>query len=212
METLQSLAGNRICTACHQSFGNDTALQMHTHHQPTSEGSICMNCHMPKKNMGLNYAMTRYHRIGSPTDKVRVELDRPLECALCHVDRTVDQIVNTMEKFWQKKYDRGALERLYGRDLRVNALQATLAHGKDHEKAVAVSVAGEHQQRELLPAIVLELENRYPLVRFFAQHAIERITGKKLPLNMHLPGSSLVAQARAALSGDGGEGNRHAPD
>ena len=64
---------------------------------------------MPKKNMGLDYALTRYHRIGSPTDPARVERDRPLECALCHADKSVDALVGTMEPWWGKRYDREAL-------------------------------------------------------------------------------------------------------
>ena len=52
---------------------------------------------MPKKNTGLGYQLTRYHRIGSPTDAARVEKDRPLECALCHADKSVASLVSTME-------------------------------------------------------------------------------------------------------------------
>ena len=64
------------------------------------------SCHMPRKNMGLGYALTRYHRIGSPTDAARVERDRPLECALCHADRSVASLVGDMERLWGKRYDR----------------------------------------------------------------------------------------------------------
>ena len=55
----------------------------------TARGRAASACHMPRKNMGLGYTLTRYHRIGSPDDPVRVERDRPLECALCHADKTV---------------------------------------------------------------------------------------------------------------------------
>ena len=63
---------------------------------------------MPRKNMGLGYDLTRYHRIGSPDRPGRVERDRPLECALCHVD-SVGELVGSMERWWGKRYDRGAL-------------------------------------------------------------------------------------------------------
>ena len=49
---------------------------------------------MPQKNLGLGYNLTRYHRIGSPTEKARVEGDRPLECALCHADKTVEELTD----------------------------------------------------------------------------------------------------------------------
>ena len=97
---------------------------------------------MPKKNMGLGYALTRYHRIGLPDDPARVEHDRPIECALCHADKTVVELVGKMETWWGRKYDRAALANLYG-SLEARPLPATLMRGKAHEQAVAVAVLGD---------------------------------------------------------------------
>ena len=96
---------------------------------------------MPKKNMGLGYALTRYHRIGLPDDPARVERDRPIECALCHADKTVAELVGKMERWWGRKYDRAALANLYG-TVDARPLQATLMRGKAHEQAVARRGAG----------------------------------------------------------------------
>ena len=74
-----------------------------------STGTSCVACHMAKKNMGLDYGLVRYHRIGSPTDPKRALADRPLECALCHADYSVERIVAQMEAWWGKTYDRAAL-------------------------------------------------------------------------------------------------------
>src|SRR6185436_351566 len=122
------------------------ALRAHAHHDPSGAGGACIGCHMPKKNMGLGYALTRYHRIGSPTDRARVEGDRPLECALCHVDKSVGELVGAMERFWGKRYDRAALTALYG-DLGGSALLSTVVRGKAHEQATAMHVLGEHRVR-----------------------------------------------------------------
>ena len=155
---------------------------------------------MPKKNLGLAYELTRYHRVGSPTDRERVEADRPLECALCHTDKSVDQLVSTMERFWRKRYDRDALRRLYGGDLRVNALEATLRYGKPHEQGTAVAIAGRDRRRDLLPLVTEQLANEYPLVRYFARHAIERITDTPLPIDMNATGADVLKSAQAYLS------------
>jgi hypothetical protein len=155
---------------------------------------------MPKKNMGLAYELTRYHRIGSPTDRERVEGDRPLECALCHADKSVDELVRTMERLWGKQYDRGALQRLYGRDLRVNALEATLRYGKPHEQGTALAVAGRDKLQTFLPLVLAQLGNDYPLVRYFARHAVEQISGAPLPVDMNAPGPELVQSARDYLT------------
>ena len=200
LAALEGPTGDALCETCHQDLRGDTALRAHTHHAPTSTGSRCLNCHMPKKNMGLAYELTRYHRIGSPTDRERVEGDRPLECALCHTDKTVETLVDTMEQFWGKKYDRDALHRLYGGDLRVNALEITLKLGKPHERGTAVAVAGRDRRQDLLPLVVNVLDDDYPLVRYFASHAIEQITGAPLPIDMNAPGAELVKNAQQYLA------------
>src|SRR5208283_2979449 len=92
----------------------------HSHHAPDGAAGACIACHMPKKNMALDGRLTPYHRIGSPTDPLRVLGDRPLECALCHVDKTVAEIVGTMERWWGKAYERAALAPLR-RSLRVRS-------------------------------------------------------------------------------------------
>jgi hypothetical protein len=154
---------------------------------------------MPRKNMGLAYELTRYHRIGSPTDRERVEGDRPIECALCHTDRSVDQIVTTMERFWGKKYDRRALRKLYGHDLTINALRATLLGGKSHERAAAADAAARAKRQDLLPLLVSALEDEYPLVRYFVHNAIERMAGEPVPLELSASGEEIVEQAQRWL-------------
>ncbi|HYP99785.1 MAG TPA: cytochrome c3 family protein [Polyangiaceae bacterium] len=197
---LESSKGDALCASCHEKYRGSEAQRAHTHHADGSAGSHCLNCHMPKKNLGLAYELTRYHRVGSPTDRERVEGDRPLECALCHTDKSVDQLVSTMERFWRKRYDRDALRRLYGGDLRVNALEATLRYGKPHEQGTAVAIAGRDRRRDLLPLVTEQLANEYPLVRYFARHAIERITDSPLPIDMNATGADVLKSAQVYLS------------
>lgn len=197
---LEGPKGDELCASCHQSLARPEARRAHTHHPPDSTGSHCINCHMPQKNMGLAYELTRYHRIGSPTDRERVEGDRPLECALCHSDKSVAELTATMERFWNKKYDRNALRRLYGGDLGVNALEATLKYGKPHEQGTAVAIAGRERRRAWLPLVVAQLGNEYPLVRYFARHAVEEITAQPLAIDMNAPGADLVKAAEQYLA------------
>jgi len=197
---LEGPEGDALCSSCHQNLRGAEALRAHTHHAPDSVGSRCLNCHMPKKNLGLAYELTRYHRIGSPTDRERVEGDRPLECALCHTDKSVDELVSTMERLWHQRYDRNALHRLYGQDLRVNALEATLRYGKPHEQGTAVAVAGRDRRSDLLPLVTLQLANDYPLVRYFARHAVERITLAPLPIDMNQAGADVLESAQRYLA------------
>ncbi len=200
LEELGTVDGNAVCTKCHEPLAERSALQRHTHHAPQGEGSACLSCHMPKKNMGLAYDFTRYHRIGSPTDEARVLGDRPLECALCHADRSVDQIVTTMEKWWGKRYDRKRLMRLYGADLRQSPVRITLMGGKPHEQALAADIAVKQAVPNTTDAIVALLGSPYPLVRYFARHSLEQRAGAPLSLDMSLSGPQLVEAARTKLT------------
>ncbi|MCX5743724.1 MAG: ammonia-forming cytochrome c nitrite reductase subunit c552, partial [Proteobacteria bacterium] len=183
---LATPAGNATCTACHPTLAAPAALAKHSHHTTVS----CVDCHLPKKNMGLDYALVRYHRIGSPTDAARVTGDRPVECALCHRDRSVEQLVTTMETWWGKTFDRAALHRLYGPDLSRNALRAAL-DGLPHEQAVAIAVLGEAKDRSAIPLIARHLAHAYPLVRFFAQRALQTITGLPVAIDLNAAAATI---------------------
>jgi len=193
---LATPAGNDVCLGCHQQYGSDAALAQHSHHAVGSTGSACVACHLPRKNMGLDYRLTRYHRIGSPTDKERVLGDRPLECALCHADQSVEALTAQMERWWNESYSREALRQLYGRDLQANVLVRTLERGKPHEQAVAIATLGDQRVQSALPLLVPQLMHEYPLVRFYAKAAIERITEQPLPVDVNRSLPEIRAQAR----------------
>ncbi len=202
LAALAGAGGDALCTSCHPALADAAAAAAHTHHPADSAGARCLNCHMPRKNMGLGYELVRYHRIGSPTERARVEGDRPLECALCHPDRSVAELVTTMEAWWPVRFDRVALRRLYGDDLGVNALAATVARGKAHEQAAAIGALGEHRVRAAVPALVPHLAHEYPLVRYYAHHALEQIVGRPVPLDVGLPAAEIRAAAERWLALD----------
>ena len=172
------LAGNALCLPCHEKLGTPDALAAHSHHDPKGAGAACMDCHMPKKNMSLDMKLSRYHRIGSPNDPSRVERDRPLECALCHADKRVNELVDAMETWWGKgkRYDRQALLQLYGA-LNANVLRATLTNGKAHEQAVAMDVLGRANDKVSAPLIAAQLTHPYPILRYYARAALRRLVG-----------------------------------
>jgi predicted CXXCH cytochrome family protein len=184
---LATPAGNMTCTGCHGALASADALRAHAHHDPTGAGGSCVACHMPRKNMGLDGRLTRYHRIGSPTDPARVLGDRPLECALCHAATNVGALVDAMEKWWPVRYPRQRLEELYG-SLGADVLRATLERGKPHEKAVAISVLAEAGKKDAAPLVARELQDDYPLVREWAGRALEKLGA---PGGLQAPDSGL---------------------
>jgi hypothetical protein len=126
--------------------------------------------------------------------------DRPLECALCHADYSVETILTTMEQWWGKQYDRDAMKKLYGPDLAVNALHATLERGKPHEQAAAIGVLGDVKDKTSVAALVPMLWHDYPLVRYYAQRALQRITGDAVAIDVGAPASEVRSAADAWLT------------
>ena len=192
--------GNGVCVRCHGRYESTAALAAHSHHNPEGAGASCIGCHMPRKNMGLGYTLTRYHRIGLPDDPVRVERDRPIECALCHATKTVGDLASTMEAWWGRRYDRAALTALYG-SLDARPLQATLARGKAHEQAVALATLGEAHVTEATPAVARQLVNPYPLVRYYARRALEELDDDACRVNLDRPTSEIAADVSACVQG-----------
>lgn len=76
--------GDAVCAECHPAVA--AAGSEHTHHPAESDGSRCMNCHMPHTTLGLLTAM-RSHRIDSPDAMRAHATGRPDACTLCHVDK-----------------------------------------------------------------------------------------------------------------------------
>lgn len=73
------------CTPCHQKIADDP--ESHTHHPVNSEGSRCLNCHMPHTTWGLLKSI-RSHEITSPNLRLAQRARRPNACNLCHLDQT----------------------------------------------------------------------------------------------------------------------------
>jgi predicted CXXCH cytochrome family protein len=184
-----------LCTRCHEGLASADALRAHSHHDPVREGARCLSCHMPRKNMSLDGNLSRYHRIGSPTDVEKVLLDRPLECALCHVDKDVGMLTRTMETWWRKSYERGALEKLYG-SLDANVVLTTAERGKPHEQAVAFQLLGDARVKSAVPLLASQLTHPYPLVRGYAKRALDAIQSSPVPIDIDAADEAIAEQAK----------------
>jgi hypothetical protein len=193
-----------VCIRCHTKYADVIAQRAHTHHDPAGAGGRCLACHMPKKNMSLDNRLGRYHRIASPTETAKVEGDRPLECALCHGDKSVETLVATMESWWHKSYDRARLRGLYGADLtRADPLVETLARGKPHEQAVALTLLGARGDKSVAPLVAAQLTHPIPILRYYAVAALEQLLGAPAPLDVHANNEAIVKSAGTWLARNG---------
>jgi predicted CXXCH cytochrome family protein len=171
---MRTVSGNSLCTSCHDHLSAPEALAVHSHHPATSEGSACLACHMPQKNLGLDSKLTTYHRIGSPTDTARVERDRPIECAGCHGEMTPRQAIATFERWWGRRYDAGKLLNLYPEQDK-DLLTITLERGKPHEQITAAHWAAAQDRRDLIGLLQALEHHPMPLVGTQAKAALDTL-------------------------------------
>jgi len=90
------------CTACHAAKAEP--LEAHTFHPPESEGSRCVNCHMPylqhpDVGPGVRYARSD-HTIPNPRPAFDEQQGIASACALCHEDQSAQDLQAQTEAWW----------------------------------------------------------------------------------------------------------------
>ena len=138
----------------------------------------CVACHMPRKNMGLGYALTRYHRIGSP-DRRRARRARSAARvrALPRRQAASRRWSTTWSAWWGKRYDRARAARLYGDARRERAARDAGARQAARAGAGDGGAGRARVTRGAAAAIARQLANPFPLVRYYARRAVDTLRG-----------------------------------
>ncbi len=103
---IKSAASNSLCLTCHgpNNFAplSGKTLSGHTHHQPTSPGSRCIECHMPLTGKNSVAGESRNHSFDfiSPLDTIKYGV--PNSCNSCHTDETAEWAAQELKKWTQK--------------------------------------------------------------------------------------------------------------
>jgi len=169
---------DQSCLACHEQFKPAEALTAHTHHAAGSEGSHCMNCHMPKINEGLQ-DMVRTHRIFNPTEPRMIEANQPNACNLCHLDKPIDWTLSHLRDWYgdEHRYDERQIARNYpNRGDAVGLGWLRSPHGPTRVSAAEALAKSDH--RWALPHLLDFLVTEENLVyRQFTQKRLEEKLG-----------------------------------
>lgn len=83
--------GNETCTSCHQHAAGKYDVPSHHHHQPGTEGAMCVSCHMPHRTY-MDVDPRRDHSLRVPRPDLSVKLGTPNACSGCHVRDRLDAI------------------------------------------------------------------------------------------------------------------------
>ena len=169
---------NLSCLHCHESFKDPATLVKHTRHLPTSVGSDCMNCHMPKINEGLS-DLVRTHRICNPTDARMIEANQPNACNICHVEKSIDWTLKYLGKWYGHTYDEAAIDAAYSNrtgSVAIGWLQGTHAP----TRLVAARALVSQRAHWAMPKLVDTLDDSHFVNRQYLERWLEEWTGADL--------------------------------
>jgi predicted CXXCH cytochrome family protein len=88
---------NALCTRCHENIGK--ALSEHTHHAPSSAGSSCVDCHMPRTVISIK-AEIRDHSMSIPVPENTIRHGIPNACNQCHKDQNAQWTLERMNQWY----------------------------------------------------------------------------------------------------------------
>ena len=103
--------GNSLCTRCHQPVPPEDFPTLkaknydsadHHHHATGSDGSQCVNCHMPAK-IFMVVDPRRDHSFRVPRPDLSVKLDTPNACNTCHEDKSSQWAANAVATWYGRK-------------------------------------------------------------------------------------------------------------
>ena len=101
---IKSAETNALCMTCHGPEKNAgpkfTVLSDHTHHDPLSTGSRCIECHMPKTGSNSVAAEARNHTFNFISPAETIKTGDPNSCNLCHADKTPQWALEKVEQWY----------------------------------------------------------------------------------------------------------------
>ena len=88
--------GNGLCLQCHKASEFDVVK--HHRHEPDTEGSQCISCHMPT-NTYMGVDKRRDHSFHIPAPSVSEKFDTPNACNSCHEDKSTKWAKDNLVKW-----------------------------------------------------------------------------------------------------------------
>ncbi len=166
------------CLSCHDEYEPSEARMAHTHHPMDSEGSRCMNCHMPRINEGMQ-DVVRTHAIFSPTNREMLEANDPNACNLCHVDRPIDWTVDHLKEWYGASFDEHQLANNYPHREGPTAM-GWLKSDKEYVRLIGADALTRTDSSWALSELLDALDDPYRMNRQFARIGLEQMLGIEL--------------------------------
>ncbi len=169
------LPGNALCRSCHKPK-YDT--KDHHFHMVNTEGSQCVNCHMPTKTyMGVDHRRDHSFRIPRPDQSI--VYGTPNACTNCHKDKSSSWATNAIKKnYGDKRSYHFSDDLLPGSQLNDKSethLIKLLADTTQPEiaRATAANYLADIQTTKSADALTKALGDKKALVRYHAVRSLE---------------------------------------
>jgi hypothetical protein len=209
--TTAEFEDDQACIQCHDAYRDSAYVGRHTRHEATSEGSRCVNCHMPFATFGLMKTV-RTHRVMNPDAHLTATTRLPNGCNQCHTDQTLGWTA----KWLQEWYGAPPLDPL-GDELDALALTAVdLLSGHALNRALAAASLGWEPAMQAapgdwaVPLLLAALEDDYAAVRLNAWVALRTREGLDPSLYDYLAPAATRAAAIAKITNAWRERSRDA--
>lgn len=198
-----------LCTQCHSELKVEAKVAEHTHHPLGSEGSRCIDCHMPPETNMMKDQM-RDHSISVPVPENTAKHQIPNACNGCHSDRSAQWAVEWMDK-WYPQRPKGNARRADAfmsaqkRDPKaVDPLISLLSDPKENTviRGSAAGFLGEFSGEKVSAALIRALDDEEPMVRAEAARSLSEAQSPKAiePLKKQLGDENRIVRLNAIFA------------
>jgi predicted CXXCH cytochrome family protein len=165
--------GNKLCLQCHESSYDSPG---HYFHEPDTESSQCINCHMTGKHyMGNDFR--RDHSFRIPRPDLSVDTDIPNACNGCHTDKTAEWAAKALRNRFgapRENYVDALVDFVYGKKDAQRRLQNLLTQDTVPEiaKETALEYLVNTPSHQVLDLIAFYAKDSHPQMRVQALQAL----------------------------------------
>lgn len=169
------IQNDELCISCHFNFSESEAYRAHSHHPISSEGSRCMNCHMPRITEGFE-DIIRTHAIHSPNDPEFFESNEPNACNLCHLDKSARWTMDWLGRWYGSQFSKLAEKRAAESGDEYASI-SWLKSDNIRVRQIAGWTLADSKAPWALPYTVDAMNDSNFYVRQYTETALERSTG-----------------------------------
>ena len=174
--------GNALCGQCHLTEKyNSTDHHMH---KVSTEGSLCVSCHMPSKNY-MVVDGRRDHSFRIPRPDLSVKLGVPNACSRCHEDKSAIWLTKKLEDKKGKTPKKHFAEAIFAGRHGLAGAEQLLAQLiiDDAEPAIArataVTLLPPYLSQQSAPVLQIAANDEQPLLGFGLANALDTIAEQR---------------------------------